>query len=90
MSGTDIIERGAIAEAYEALAEGPGAFVSVLALRERLAGRVADLDAILTGMYAEGIVNLTPQSDQAALTEAERAAAVRCGGEDKHRMSWEG
>jgi hypothetical protein len=63
--------------------------VSVLALRQRLAGRVADLDATLTGMYREGIVNLTPQSAQSALTEAERAAAVWCGGEAKHRMSWE-
>lgn len=89
MSGTDTIERGLIAEAYENLAERPGAFVSVLALRQRLAGRVRNLDATLTGMYREQVINLAPQSNQMALTEAERAAGIACGGEVKHRMAWE-
>jgi hypothetical protein len=85
----DAIDQGAIAEAYEDLAAGPGEFVSIRLLREAIGGRVADLDRTLVGMYREGLINLTPQENQFALTPADRAAAVRCGGEDKHRMSWE-
>lgn len=85
----DAIARGLIGEAYEALAAGPGAFVPVLALRRALGGRVADLDGTLVRMHSEGEVNLVPQENQMMLTPADRAAAVRCGGEDKHRMSWE-
>ena len=88
-SGPDTIERGAIAEAYEDLATGPGEFVSIRLLREALAGRVPGLDRALTEMYQAGEINLTPQENQFALTPADRAAAVRCGGEDKHRLSWE-
>ena len=87
--GADAIERGAIAEAYEGLAPGPGEFVSIRLLREALAGRVQGLDRALTEMYQAGEINLTPQENQMMLTAADRAAAVRCGGEDKHRMSWE-
>ena len=58
-------------------------------MREATAGRVADLDGTLTRMYSEGTVNLAPQSNQAALTEADRAAGIACGGEVKHRVSWE-
>lgn len=86
---TDTIQRGAIAEAYEDLAAAPGEFVSIRALREALAGRVTDLDRTLVRMYSEGTINLTPQENQMALTPCERAAAVKCGGEEKHRMSWE-
>lgn len=89
MSGTDTIERGRIAEAYESLAEKPGAFISIRALREATVGRVADLDGTLRRMYADGWVNLVPQSNQAALAEADRAAGIVCGGEVKHRLSWE-
>jgi hypothetical protein len=91
MSGTDTIERGAIAEAYLDLADEAGwDFVRVSALRERLAGRVEGLDEILIRMFCEQEVNLVPQENQMALTPADRAAAVRCGGEDKHLISWSG
>jgi hypothetical protein len=89
MGGARAIEAGIIAEAYEELAPAPGEFVSIRALREALGGRVPDLDRTLVGMYQDGTINLTPQENQFALTAADRAAAVRCGGEDKHRMSWE-
>lgn len=86
---SDIIEQALIAEAYESLAERPGDFVSIRRLREAIGPRVADLDGTLTRMYAEGTVNLTPQENQAWLTGADRAAGIACGGEVKHRMSWE-
>jgi len=89
MSGADAIELGLIGEAYEDLAGFAGEFVSIRALREALGGRVPDLDRTLTEMYQAGEINLAPQENQFALTPADRAAAVRCGGEDKHRLSWE-
>jgi hypothetical protein len=93
MSGAGAIERsiacGLIAEAYLGLAEADGGFVSIRLLRAALAGRVPGLDRALVGMYQAGEINLAPQENQMMLTPADRAAAVRCGGEDKHRLSWE-
>jgi hypothetical protein len=89
MAGAGAVEIGIVAEAYEELAAGPGEFISIRALREVIGGRVADLDRTLVGMYREGLINLTPQENQFALTPADRDAAVKCGGEEKHRMSWE-
>lgn len=88
MEDTDkIIAKGRIAGAYMDLTGGEdGKFVSIRQVRE-LTG-IADLDEILIGMYADQIINLIPQSNQMALTEADRAAAVRCGGQDKHLMAW--
>lgn len=87
MSGTDTIAKGRIAGAYLDLAGQAGEFVSIRALRESLPGLA--LDAILVRMYCDGEINLVPQENQMVLTPAERAAAIRVGGEDKHRMSWE-
>ena len=69
----------------------PHGFVSIRRLRERLP-RIPrrDLDAALVRMYEDQEVNLIPQSNQAKLTEADRAAAVRCGGQDKHLFSFPG
>jgi hypothetical protein len=80
---------GLIAEAYEDLAPAPGEFVSIRALREALGGRVPNLDRALVGMYREGLINLTPAEDQMRLDPADRAAGIPCGGEIKHRLSWE-
>lgn len=91
MTATDpTITRGRIAQAYETLTLETGwEYVSIRQLREHLAGIPrAELDAVLTGMYAGQAVNLIPQSNQQALTQADRGAAVRCSGEDKHLMSW--
>jgi hypothetical protein len=83
----DTITRGRIAGAYLDLAGDAGEFVSIRALRENLPG--TDLDAALIGLYCAGEVNLVPQENQMALAPADRAAAIRVGGEDKHLMSWE-
>jgi hypothetical protein len=83
----DTITRGRIAGAYLDLAGEAGEFVSIRELRESLPG--VELDAILVRMYTEQEINLIPQENQMALGPADRAAALRVGGEDKHRMSWE-
>jgi hypothetical protein len=79
-----------IEAAYRGLATRPGEFVKLSALRERLSGipRSA-LDATLGAMYAALRVNLIPQSNQQALTAADREAALRIGGEHKHLISIE-
>jgi len=71
------------------LAEGDGRFVSVRVVREAL-GNPDGFDAEMIRLYCAGDLNLIPQSAQTFLTEADRAAAVRCGGESKHLVSWEG
>ena len=79
-----------IATAYRALAPYPSAFVKLRDLREQLADIPRPtLDAALGTMFAVRQVNLVPQSNQQALTDAERAAALRVGGEHKHLISIE-
>jgi hypothetical protein len=79
-----------IGTAYRSLAAAPGQFVSLSELRLRLPGRPRpEVDAALAALYAAHRVNLIPQSDQRALSDADRAAAVRVGGEDKHLISIE-
>jgi hypothetical protein len=71
------------------LADADGRFVSVRVVREALAG-AADFDTEMIRLYRDGTLNLIPQSAQMALTEADRSAAVRCGGEHKHLVAWIG
>jgi hypothetical protein len=77
-----------VATAYQAIAVVAGDFVRLTELRERLPDipRSA-LDAALAAMFASQRVNLIPQSSQQALTAADRASALRIGGEHKHLMS---
>jgi hypothetical protein len=73
---------------YRSLAARPGAFVRLRDLRERLSDQPRpQLDAALAALFAAQRVNLVPQSNQQALTAADRAAALRVGGEDKHLIS---
>jgi hypothetical protein len=77
-----------VAAAYEAVAATPGEFVRLTELRERLTDVPRPgLDAALAAMFAVRRVNLIPQSDQQALTAADRESAVRIGGEHKHLIS---
>jgi hypothetical protein len=76
---------GLIETAYHGLADAPGKFVKISELRTQLSGiSRADLNSALEGMYRSQRVNLVPQSNQQALTDADRQAALRIGGEDKH------
>jgi hypothetical protein len=77
-----------VEDAYQALAVGGSALVKLRELRLRLAGIPrTELDAALTEMFTARRVNLIPQSNQQALTAADRDAALRVGGEYKHLMS---
>jgi len=75
---------------YRSLAATAGEFVSLRELRLRLADRSRpDVDAALTTMFTAQRINLIPQSNQRALTDADREAALRIGGEHKHLISIE-
>jgi hypothetical protein len=79
-----------IEAAYRSLAAAPGQFVSLRAVRLRLPGRPRPaVDAALAALFTAHRVNLVPQSDQRALSAADREAALRIGGEDKHLISIE-
>jgi hypothetical protein len=79
-----------VENAYRTLAPGRGEFIKLRDVRERLADipRPA-LDAALAAMFTARRVNLIPQSNQQALTAADRDSALRIGGEHKHLISIE-
>jgi hypothetical protein len=57
-------------------------------LRDRLSAIArVDLDSALERMYRAQRVNLVPQDNQQALTDADRRSALRIGGEFKHLLS---
>ncbi|HYZ62974.1 MAG TPA: hypothetical protein VE650_11025 [Acetobacteraceae bacterium] len=77
-----------VVEAYRDLAAEPGEFVKVRELRGRLSDIARpDLDSALERMYRAQRVNLVPQDNQRALTDADRQSALRVGGEFKHLLS---
>ncbi len=47
------------------------------------------MDAALAAMFTAQRINLIPQSHQQALSDADRDAALRIGGEYKHLISIE-
>lgn len=79
-----------VAAAYRALTPGPGGFVRLRELRERLADvpRPA-LDGTLAAMFTTQRIRLVPEPDQRELTAADRESALRIGGGHKHLMSIE-
>jgi hypothetical protein len=79
-----------IEDGYRSLAASSGEFVSLRELRLRLPGRPRpDVDAALAALFTAQRINLIPQSNQRALSEADRDAALRIGGEHKHLISIE-
>ena len=71
----------------------PPPAATLVSLRE-LRLRLADvprprLDAALAAMFAAQRINLIPQSNQQALSAADRESALRIGGEYKHLISIE-
>jgi hypothetical protein len=79
-----------IVAGYGALASEPGEFVRLAELRQWLtAVPRAALDAALGEMYQSQRINLIPQSNQRALSAADREAALRIGDEYKHLISIE-
>ena len=85
---TAFIETG-----YRSLAASAGEFVSLRELRLRVTALTdrprPDVDAALAAMFTAQRINLIPQSHQQALSDADREAALRIGGEYKHLISIE-
>ncbi len=77
-----------IRAAYLRLASEPGKFVKLRELRAELSDVPrSELNSSLEGMYRAQQVNLVPQANQQALTQADRESALRIGGEAKHMIS---
>jgi hypothetical protein len=76
---------GQIEDVYRQLADVPGAWVSITALRTALPevapGRITQ---VLQALERQDGVHLAPETAQFDLTSADRAAAVRIGGKDNH------
>ncbi len=74
--------------AYVALAAEPRAWVALARLRPFF-GDVprVEVDAALRGLSQAPDVNLAPEENQKSLTEADRAAAIYLGGQDKHLLA---
>lgn len=79
-----------IRAAYRNLARRPGAWVSLTRLRPALIGATtADVDRELVRMNRLPDVHLTPEANQKALTDDDRAAAVVVGDVDNHLLAIE-
>lgn len=75
---------------YRSLATASGGFVGLRELRLQLPGRPRpEVDAALAAMFTAQQINLIPQSNQRALSDADREAALPIGGEYKHLISIE-
>ncbi len=85
-----------IREAWRALVTGDpddpwtaSEFISITDLRRMLPGIPrAELDAELDRMYRNQEINLVAQANQEILTDADREAAIRLGGNAKHKLSF--
>jgi hypothetical protein len=76
--------------AYAELADGPAAPVRLSTLREAVDGvSRKDLDAELIRMADKPGVHLRAIVNQQTLTDTDREAAVRLGGEDRHNLQIE-
>jgi len=79
-----------IRTAYNSLAAAPRGWVSLHRLRTALADLPPDvLDAGLRDIDLQHGVFLVPEPNKKTLSDPERAAAIRIGGEDKHLLSIE-
>jgi hypothetical protein len=79
-----------IRRVYEELSGKPQEWVRLAQLRPKLNGAAkAEVDQTLLGMMKDGFVHLAPDSDRRGLTDADHAAAIRIGKEDKHFVAIE-
>ncbi len=81
----------AIRLAYKAHAKASGDWVRLTEIRSTLghAGR-ADVDAALTRLVAQPDIRIAPVANLKSLSDDDRAAAIRLGGEMKHAIAIEG
>ncbi|MEV7551530.1 hypothetical protein AB0N89_18055 [Amycolatopsis sp. NPDC089917] len=74
-----------IRDVYAELSVGVQDWIRLARLRPKLNGADKDeVDATLIKMAKTNTVHLAPDSNRKVLTDADHAAAVRVGGEDKH------
>jgi hypothetical protein len=79
---------GRVRAAYSALATAPSDWVSLTDVRARLSDLPRDaVDGALIRLERDPSVYIAPDEDQKALTDADRAAAIRIGGKDKHLLA---
>lgn len=80
------VERS-VRSAYARLADGPGAWVGLVRLREELGDLPrAAVDAELERLASAPGVHVQAEPNRKALTDEHRAAAVRFGGDDRHMI----
>ncbi|WP_256787974.1 hypothetical protein [Frankia sp. AvcI1] len=73
---------------YAALATEPAAWVALARLRPFFADvDDADLDEALLRLSRASDVDLVPENNQKILTDTDRAASIRVGGQDKHLLA---
>ncbi|MGV0746348.1 hypothetical protein [Mycolicibacterium sp. XJ870] len=76
--------------AYARLTDHAGGWVSLADLREAVTSLPRnDVDAALISLYQQPGVSLIPEENQKVLTDADRAAAVRIGDQNKHLIAIE-
>jgi len=79
-----------IRAAYQELSVKQQDWVRLAKLRPKLNGADKDeVDQVLLGMTKTGLVHLAPDSNRKVLTDADHAAAIRIGKEDKHLVAIE-
>lgn len=82
------ILRTRLVNAYSALAAEPGEWVSLTRLRPFFDDvPTAAVDEALRKLSREPGVNIVPGSNQKMLTDADAAAALHLGGQDKHLLA---
>ena len=80
--------RGRVVSAYDALADKPGAWVSLRRLRPFFADVPREaLDDELRRLVREDGVNIVPESNQRTLTDEDVEAALRLGGQENHLLA---
>ncbi len=78
-----------VRDVYNKLARKPGDWIPLTRIRERLAKNLPrqKVDEALHLMNRMRDVNLAPENNTKALTQADHAAAVHFGDQDKHQIS---
>ncbi len=77
-----------IRKAYDELASAPDDVIKIARIRTALSHvRHADIDAALTAMNRQDGVRIFAEANQKTLTDADRAAAVSIGNQDKHLLA---
>lgn len=74
-----------IRSAYARLRQ-PGAYLGLAELRDHVGASREDVDAALERLAVQPGVHVSAESNRKGLTDADRAAAVRFGGDDRHSI----